>query len=77
MGWVSILTIGFHTINSKAHILESEHALKLLLGQNPELAETPQEEFDNDPALHLTRLLRDKIDIGYVLGFRIDELGSR
>lgn len=52
----------FHTINSKALILESEHALKLLLGQNPEYAPTAQQEFDNDPTLHLTRLLRDKID---------------
>jgi len=51
----------FNIINSKALPLESEHALKLLLGQDQEHSLTPQQEFDYDPALYLTRLLRDKI----------------
>ncbi len=52
----------FHTINSKAEHLESEHALKLLLGQSQDNSMTAQQEFDYDPALYLTRLLQDKIN---------------
>lgn len=47
----------FHTINSKALRLESEHGLRLLLGQDPEYAMTPENEFTYSPELHLTRLL--------------------
>lgn len=52
----------FHIINSKALPLESEHALSLLLGQRVEHSMTEQQEFEYDPALYLTRLLRDRID---------------
>ena len=47
----------FHTINSKALPLETEHGLRLLLGQAPELSMTPDNEFSYSPELHLTRLL--------------------
>lgn len=47
----------FHTINSTALPLESEHGLRLLLGQDPAHAMTPDNEFSYNPALHLTRLL--------------------
>ena len=49
----------FHTINSTALPLESEHGLRLLLGQAPAHAVTPDNEFAYSPALHLTRLLAD------------------
>jgi hypothetical protein len=49
----------FHTLNSKALLLESEHALKLILGQRPEFAMTAQMEFSYDASLHLTRLLHN------------------
>jgi len=49
----------FHTINSTALPLEYEHSLKLILGQKPEFAMTPDNEFAYNPALHLTRLLND------------------
>ena len=52
----------FHTINSKALILESEHALSLLLGQNPEYSMSKEQEFSFDPVLYLTRIMRDKIN---------------
>lgn len=51
----------FHTINSTGLPLESEHALRLLLGQDPEHQLTPEEEFAYSPELHLTRLLSDKL----------------
>jgi hypothetical protein len=51
----------FHTINSTAMQLESEHGLKLLLGQDAEYSMTPDNEFAYSPELHLTRLLRDHI----------------
>jgi hypothetical protein len=51
----------FHTINSTALPLESEHGLRLLLGQNPAHAMTPDNEFAYNPALHLTRLLVDRL----------------
>jgi hypothetical protein len=35
----------FHTINSTALTLESEHGLRLLLGQDPGHAMTPDNEF--------------------------------
>jgi len=49
----------FHTINSTALPLESEHALKLILGQHPDYDMTPDKEFAFSPDLHFTRLLRD------------------
>lgn len=51
----------FHTINSTALPLESEHGLQLLLGQDPAHAITPDNEFAYNPALHLTRLLADRL----------------
>lgn len=51
----------FHTINSTALPLESEHGLRLLLGQNPIHAMTSDNEFDYNPALHLTRLLANRL----------------
>lgn len=49
----------FHTINSTALPLESEHALKLILGQDPGFDMKPEAEFAFNPGLHFTRLLRD------------------
>jgi len=49
----------FHTINSTALPLESEHALKLILGQHPDYNMKPAREFAFSPDLHFTRLLRD------------------
>lgn len=49
----------FHTINSTALPLESEHALRLILGQNPDYDMMPEKEFAYSPSLHFTRLLRD------------------
>jgi len=49
----------FHTINSTALPLESEHALRLILGQHPDYDMTPEKEFAFSPDLHFTRLLRD------------------
>ena len=51
----------FHTINSTALPLESEHGLRLLLGQNSKHAMTPDREFAYDPELHLTRLLVERL----------------
>ena len=51
----------FHTINSKALALESEHGLRLLLGQHPEHTMTPENEFAYSPELHLARLLADNL----------------
>lgn len=51
----------FHTINSTAVPLESEHGLRLLLGQDPAHAMTRDNEFAYNPALHLTRLLSDRL----------------
>lgn len=51
----------FHTINSTAVPLEAEHSLTLILGQDAEHSMTPEEEFAYDPALHLTRVIRDGI----------------
>jgi len=53
----------FHTINSTALPLDSEHALKIILGQAPGFGPTSDEEFANSPPLHLTRLLKKQIDI--------------
>ena len=52
----------FHTINSTALPLESEHGLRLLLGQNPAHAMLPDNEFAHSPDLHLTRLLSEQLD---------------
>jgi len=51
----------FHTINSTALPLESEHGLRLLLGQAPDHAMTPDNEFAYSPELHLTRLLCERL----------------
>ncbi|WP_448140259.1 hypothetical protein [Sphingopyxis fribergensis] len=51
----------FHTINSTALRLESEHGLQLLFGQDPAHAMTADEEYAFDPILHLTRLLSDRL----------------
>jgi hypothetical protein len=53
----------FHTINSTALQLESEHGLKLLLGQDAAYSMTADNEFAYSPELHLTRLLRDRIQL--------------
>jgi hypothetical protein len=52
----------FHTINSTALPLESEHGLRLLLGQDPAHAMTPDNEFAYSPELHLTRLLCERLN---------------
>jgi hypothetical protein len=52
----------FHTINSTALPLETEHGLRLLLGQDPTHAMTPDNEFTYNPILHLTRLLADRLE---------------
>lgn len=52
----------FHTINSTALPLESEHGLQLLLGQNPAHAMLPDNEFAYSPELHLTRLLSERLN---------------
>lgn len=49
----------FHDINSTALTLESEHALRLILGQSDEYRMANEEEFNYDPIRHLTRRLRD------------------
>lgn len=49
----------FHTINSTALPLESEHALKLILGQHSDYDMAPDKEFAFSPDLHFTRLMRD------------------
>ena len=49
----------FHTINSTALPLESEHAFNLILGQNAAYDMTPEKEFGYSPDLHFTRLMRD------------------
>ncbi len=52
----------FHTINSTALPLESEHGLRLLLGQDAAYAMTPDNEFAYSPELHLTRLLCERLN---------------
>jgi hypothetical protein len=47
----------FHIINSTGKTLDSEHALKLILGQPVGLTMPADKEFAFNPALHLTRLL--------------------
>lgn len=49
----------FHTINSTALPLQSEHALQLILGQAADFDMLPEHEIAYSPALHFTRLLRD------------------
>jgi hypothetical protein len=49
----------FHDINSTALPLESEHALRLILGQSNEYRMADEAEFNYDPIRHLTRRLRD------------------
>ena len=52
----------FHTINNTALPLESEHGLRLLLGQNSDYDMTPENEFNYSPELYLTRLLAQKLE---------------
>lgn len=52
----------FHTINSTALPLDSEHALQLIFGQTAGFAPTPDEEFVSSAPLHLTRLLKVRLD---------------
>lgn len=49
----------FHTINTTPLLLDSEHALKLILGQEREMPQL-EAEFRANPRLHLTRLLHDR-----------------
>ena len=51
----------FHTINNTALPLESEHGLRLLLGQDSAYDMTPENEFNYSPELYLTRLLSAKL----------------
>lgn len=51
----------FHTINSMAKPLDSDHALQLILGQNAGYTQPAHMEFAFSPALHLTRLLDSKL----------------
>lgn len=51
----------FHTINNTALPLESEHGLRLLLGQDTAYDMTPGNEFNYSPELYLTRLLSTKL----------------
>ena len=51
----------FHTINNTALPLESEHGLRLLLGQDSAYDMTPENEFNYSPELYLTRLLSEKL----------------
>jgi hypothetical protein len=53
----------FHTINSTAIPLGSEHALQLVLGQAAQYRATAEEEFQTNAPLHLTRLLKEKMDV--------------
>ncbi len=53
----------FQTINSTALPLDSEHALSLVLGQAAEYRSSDAEEFSTNAALHLTRLLKGKLDV--------------
>lgn len=51
----------FHTINTTPLLLDSEHALLLILGQQREMRQL-KDEFSANPKLHLTRLLRERFD---------------
>lgn len=51
----------FHVINSTAKRLDSEHALQLVLGQDPRFFPA-EDEFRTSPALHLTRLLKQGLE---------------
>lgn len=51
----------FHTINSTALPLESEHGLRLLLGQASPHTMSADNEFAYSPKLHLTRMLADRL----------------
>lgn len=50
----------FHSINSTAKPLESEHALRLILGQPAGETMLAAQEFAFNPNLHFTRLLHEK-----------------
>ncbi len=52
----------FHTINSTALPLDSEHALQLVLGQQQQYRPSADDEFATSPSLYLTRILKNKID---------------
>ncbi|HEV2438239.1 MAG TPA: hypothetical protein VG077_19790 [Verrucomicrobiae bacterium] len=51
----------FHTINSTARPFDGERALQLILGQNPAYTMPAQRELEFAPALHLTRLLDERL----------------
>jgi hypothetical protein len=51
----------FHVINSTAKHLDSEHALRLVLGQDAQFFPA-EDEFLTSPALHLTRLLKQGLE---------------
>lgn len=51
----------FHTLNSTAMPLASEHGLALMLGQDAALAPTSEQELASSPQIHLTRLLRNHL----------------
>jgi hypothetical protein len=53
----------FETINSTALPLDSEHALTLVLGQDAAFRGTDAEEFATNAPLHLTRLLKNHLDV--------------
>ena len=51
----------FHSIHSTPKPLDSQHALELILGQEGGLSMRAENEFNFNPALHLTRLLHEKL----------------
>lgn len=51
----------FHTINSTAKPLDADQSLKLVLGQPAEYTMPAAKEYSFAPALHLTRLLDEKL----------------
>ncbi|MBI4447320.1 MAG: hypothetical protein HY645_15615 [Acidobacteria bacterium] len=53
----------FHTINSLALPLDSEHALQLVLGQAAQYRPSADEEFAANPSLYLTRLMKERMDV--------------
>jgi hypothetical protein len=52
----------FHTINSTGLLLDSEHALRLVLGQPANFGPASDEEFNTSPQLYLTRQIKEKMD---------------
>lgn len=52
----------FHTINSTALPLDSEHALQLVLGQGQEYRPAADIEFADSVPLYMTRVIKNKVD---------------